>query len=408
MTGLAIGARRDAVPHAVANEHAAGDAAFRREQRLALILVPGVRGVLPAFGRVLDEARFGALPECELLPEARADRKLPSVRIRGIDECAARQFHPSRLLCAVGPERILRGKQDLPGTNALGVPVGIQAGFFERWGGPGVYGPGEACKRTDEQDGSQNKLLHLLLVCSGGRRIPRLRWGSKATNPNQNRCRLIAWGEGVGDMRLATRMVIVMVGLSVSVAVAGRPLAGQAPTDAAPILTKAREALGGEKKLASIKTIVASGQTRQIRGENLIPIVFELNIELPAKYSRRDETPAVESGYTTSGFSSDDLIQLPAPTAPTMPPMAARPGGPPPPTPEQIAAQQAAQRKNRVATLKQDYARLMLGFFAASTDVFPVTFQRFGIAESPQGKADVITVCVPNNFTYILLINPLS
>lgn len=206
-------------------------------------------------------------------------------------------------------------------------------------------------------------------------------------------------------MRLVTRMVAVMVGLSVSVALAGRGVAEQAPTDATPILAKAREALGGEKKLTSIKTIVASGQTRQIRGENLIPIVFEINIELPAKYSRRDETPAVESGYTTTGFSNDDLIQLPPPTAPSMPQMAARPGGPPPPTPEQIAAQQAAQRKTRVTTLKQDYARLMLAFFAASTDAFPLTFQRFGIAESPQGKADVITVLGPNNFTANLLIN---
>jgi hypothetical protein len=206
-------------------------------------------------------------------------------------------------------------------------------------------------------------------------------------------------------MRVARTVAVLMVGLSVSVGLGRQVLAGQTQTDATPVLTKAREALGGEKKLTSIKTIVASGQTRQIRGENLIPIVFEINIELPAKYSRRDETPAVESGYSTTGFSSDDLIQLPPAAVPTMPPMAARPGGPPPPTPEQIAAQQAAQRKSRVATLKQDYARLMLGFFAASTDAFPLTFQRFGIAESPQGKADVITVLGPNNFTANLLIN---
>jgi hypothetical protein len=201
-------------------------------------------------------------------------------------------------------------------------------------------------------------------------------------------------------MKLAARIAVVVVGLSVSVGVAG-----QSPTDAAPILKQVREALGGEKKLASIKTLVASGQTRQIRGENLIPIVFEINIELPAKYSRRDETPAVESGYTTTGFSGDDLIQLPPQAMPTMPPMGARPGGPPPPTPEQIAAQQATMRKNRVATLKQEYARLMLGLFAASTEAFPLTFEKFGIAESPQGKADVITVLGPNNFTANLLIN---
>jgi hypothetical protein len=175
--------------------------------------------------------------------------------------------------------------------------------------------------------------------------------------------------------------------------------------DALSVLLKAREALGGEKKLSSIKTIVAQGQTRQIRGESLIPIVFEINIELPGKYSRRDETPAVESGYATLGFSGDDLIQLPQPVMPVMPPMAARPGGPPPPTPEQIAAQLAAQRKTRVAGLKQDYARLMLGLFAATTEAFPLTFQRTGIAESPQGKADVIAVTGPNNFKANLLVN---
>jgi hypothetical protein len=175
-------------------------------------------------------------------------------------------------------------------------------------------------------------------------------------------------------------------------------------TDALPVLLKAREALGGEKKLGSIKTIVAQGETRQIRGENLVPIVFEINIELPGKYSRRDETPAVESGYSTSGFSGDDLIQLPQPTMPIMP-MAQRPGGPPPPTPEQMAAQQAAQRKARVAALKQDYARLMLGFFAMTTDAFPLSFQRTGIAESPQGKADVILATGPDNFKANLLIN---
>lgn len=201
-------------------------------------------------------------------------------------------------------------------------------------------------------------------------------------------------------MRRMLSLALVMVCLVVN-ATSG----AQAPTDATTVLLKAREALGGEKKLASIKTIVLSGQTRQIRGENLIPMVFEINIELPAKYARRDETPAVESGYSTTGFSGDDLIQLPPPATPVMPPMPARPGGPPPPTPEQIAAQQAAQRKSRVATLKQDYARLMLGLFAASTEVFPLTFQKFGIAESPQGKADVITVLGPNNFTASLLIN---
>lgn len=175
-------------------------------------------------------------------------------------------------------------------------------------------------------------------------------------------------------------------------------------SDAADVLAKARRALGSDKKLSAIKSFVATGQTRQVRGDNLVPIEFEINVELPDRYSRRDETPAVESGYSTSGFNGDGLIQLPLPAAPPAMPMAQL-GAPPPPTPEQLAAQQAAQRKSRVTTLKQDFTRLTLGMFAASFPSYPLTFTRIGIAESPQGKADVILAKGPDNFSARLLIN---
>lgn len=179
---------------------------------------------------------------------------------------------------------------------------------------------------------------------------------------------------------------------------------GQVP-DAAAVLARAREALGGERKLAGVTSFVATGQTRQIRGENLIPIEFEINVEFPDKYSRRDETPAVESGYSTSGFNGDGLVQLPPPAAPTQMTMPARPGGPPPPSPEQMAAMLATQRKARVVTLKQDFTRLTLGMFAGSFPGYPLTFTRVGIAESPQGKADVIEARGPDNFVARLFIN---
>ncbi len=180
-------------------------------------------------------------------------------------------------------------------------------------------------------------------------------------------------------------------------------LRGQTP-DAAGVLAKAREALGGDKRLTAVKTVVATGQTRQVRGENLIPIEFEINIELPDKYSRRDETPAVESGYTTSGFSGDGLIQLPI-VVPPAAMTAARPGGPPPPSPEQIAAMLATQRKTRVTSLKQDFTRLTLGMFAASLPTYPLTFTRIGVAESPQGRADIIEAKGSDNFVVRLLIS---
>jgi hypothetical protein len=174
------------------------------------------------------------------------------------------------------------------------------------------------------------------------------------------------------------------------------------PVKAEATLADARKALGGDK-LAAVKTVVLTGQTRKLQGNNLVPVEFEINIELPDKYVRKDEIPAQENGPTSSGFNGADLIQLPAPAPPVPPP--ARPGGPPPPTPEQMQAQQAAQRKTRVATIKQDFVRLTLGMFAESVPAAPLTFGYVGQAEAPQGRADVIDVKGEGTFALRFFIN---
>ena len=48
----------------------------------------------------------------------------------------------------------------------------------------------------------------------------------------------------------------------------------------------------------------------------MVPIEFEITAELPARYVRRDEIPARESGPTTIGFNGSDLIQIPAAAPP--------------------------------------------------------------------------------------------
>ena len=172
--------------------------------------------------------------------------------------------------------------------------------------------------------------------------------------------------------------------------------------DVKPVLAAAREALGGETRLSGVKTFVATGRTRQIQGDNLVPIEFEISCELPDKCIRRDEIPARESGPTTIGFNGNDLIQIPVPSA-----LPAGRIGPPPGGPPAVAgapsgrgglppAQPAARR---VATTKEDFARLWLGMFAASFTSLPVTFTYAGTAEAPQGQADVLEVKGPENFT---------
>jgi hypothetical protein len=164
---------------------------------------------------------------------------------------------------------------------------------------------------------------------------------------------------------------------------------------AAEILKAARQALGGEK-LAGLKTLVATGRTKRVRGNNLVPIEFEINLELPDKYLRKDESPAEETDPTSSGFNGEELIQLPVPAAPV-----GRPGGPPPPTPVQMDA----QRKGRVITLKQDFVRFALGIFADSFATYPLTFAFAAQAEAPQGKADVLDVRGTGTFAMRLFIS---
>jgi len=177
----------------------------------------------------------------------------------------------------------------------------------------------------------------------------------------------------------------------------------QAPVrDATAILAQAKEALGGEKRLSGVKNFIATGRTRQVRGDNLVPIEFEIAVELPDKYVRKDEIPAQESGPTSTGFNGNDLIQLPVPMAPPAPPGAdGRAGGPPAPNP----AQQEAMKAARVAAVKQDFTRLTVGMFAGSFSSYPLTFSYVGQAEAPQGKADVLEAKAPPNFTLRLFVN---
>ena len=235
--------------------------------------------------------------------------------------------------------------------------------------------------------------------------------------------------------------------------------------DAAAILAQAREALGGEKRLSAVKNFVATGRTRQVRGDNLVPIEFEIAVELPDKYVRKDEIPAQESGPTSTGFNGTELIQLPVPVAPATPqpqrgegappqrgqgaappqrgegaappqrgegaavPPQRGEGAPPPQRGEgppqrgaeggrgeggpgraagpgaSPAAQMDAMRNARVASVKQDFVRLTLGMFASSFSSYPLTFTYAGQAEAPQGTADVLDVKGPANFSARLFIN---
>src|SRR6187431_2825720 len=114
---------------------------------------------------------------------------------------------------------------------------------------------------------------------------------------------------------------------AVAIYLGAHPIPGAAQTRTAEsVLVAARAARCGEAKSSAVKTFIATGRTRQVRGDNLVPIEFEIQAELPDKYARRDEFPAQDAGPSTSGFNGDALVLMPRPVPP--PP---RPGMPAPP-----------------------------------------------------------------------------
>lgn len=61
-------------------------------------------------------------------------------------------------------------------------------------------------------------------------------------------------------------------------------------------------------------------------------------------------------------------------------------------------------RRARINTVKQEYARLALGLFAASP-AFPLTFSYAAIAEAPQGRADVLDAKGEGGFALRYFVN---
>jgi hypothetical protein len=173
-------------------------------------------------------------------------------------------------------------------------------------------------------------------------------------------------------IRMSRALILLVAG-----ALAGYSTVHGQARDATQVLAAAREALGGEKNLAAVKTFVATGRTRQLRGNNLVPIEFEINCELPDKFVRKDEFPAQDTDLTVSGFRGDDLILFPQPPAGR--------GGPP-----------ATQR---LMMVKQEFARLVLGAFGTSFPSVPLAFKYAAEGEAPEGKADILDVTGPANFS---------
>jgi hypothetical protein len=202
----------------------------------------------------------------------------------------------------------------------------------------------------------------------------------------------------------------IVIATTLATLVAAGTAAAQT-TDATPVMSAVRTALGGDK-LAAVRTLAASGRAlRTGPGGNTVENEFELALELPDKYRLRTALVALGnmSIYRNSGFNGPQVIE-----EVDQPPNLSGPGhimirvggpggvqDPAKMTPEQ----KAEADRQRLAANKREFARLALGIFGGSLPAAPLEFSSAGQAESPDGKADVIDVKGEDGFTARLFVD---
>jgi hypothetical protein len=193
---------------------------------------------------------------------------------------------------------------------------------------------------------------------------------------------------------------------------AAASLASAQGRDVNQVMTEVRAALGGDR-LANIRTLAGAGRTmRTGPGGNTIETEFELALELPDKYRLRTALVALGnmSIYRNSGFNGASVIE-----EVDQPPNLSGgghvvirfggPGGAPLDPAKMTPEQKAEADRQKLAANKREFARLVLGIFAASLPAQPLEFTSAGQAESPDGKADVLDVRGENGFAARLFVD---
>ena len=181
------------------------------------------------------------------------------------------------------------------------------------------------------------------------------------------------------------------------------------------VMAQARKALGGEQRLSAIKSLslratyqremsmpgMAGGGRAVIMtnggpagdGGAQVTGDIELDVELPGKYIKVDTSTGFMAMTRTEGFDGDRPFANAVSANPNMRIRIDRPQDDPSLTKTALERNQA------------ELARLLLGILGTTPASFPVTYSYVGLAESADGKADVIDVKGPGDFAVRLYVD---
>lgn len=171
---------------------------------------------------------------------------------------------------------------------------------------------------------------------------------------------------------------------------------------ATELVAQARAALGGDKALARIQGLSATGSVQRLIGDRTVEGPMTFDLQLPNKVLRTDTISPMGDSMavvTGQGLNGDKLLR-------TSRIVNAPPGAmirtPPPPAPGSDAEAQA------IRNARAELARMTIALLLVAPPSFPVEYTAAGQAESPDGKADVIDVKGPNNFAARLFLDASS
>jgi hypothetical protein len=178
-----------------------------------------------------------------------------------------------------------------------------------------------------------------------------------------------------------------------------RAIAPQADAKAEEILKAARTALGGDDALAKVQSATVTGSSRRIMGEREFSSDVTLDLLLPDKFKRTEEMSFGQGGPSVTRVSAvngtevwDDgtnrggggfIMRMGGPDGGPGGPGGAGGAGREPTEEERSRFKQFQERR-----MKSERARYSLIWFLKSDA--PVTYA--GVAEAPDGKADVLEI----------------
>jgi hypothetical protein len=202
-------------------------------------------------------------------------------------------------------------------------------------------------------------------------------------------------------------------------AAAPAPAYVPAPSDekALAVLTEVRKAIGGDAKIAALKTVSFEGTYRRVMGDQDMNGDLELYFALPDKFQRVEQLPAFGPNLTgpriaqtfngTEGWMGPigatpggAVFRFGGPGGP-----GGGPGGPGGPSRGPGGPGGEGRRFDPTMQMKQSFWRTALAMFPGTAATSALSFTYVGKAESPDGEADVLDVKGEGNFAARLFVD---